>query len=387
MHLAMRTPTLKKHTTGVWFTYWGGRSRYFSVDEKASRSAFLAHLQMEWMPWQQQRERRRLAPKGTQLTIADLAQLWLEYIKANRRDEQTIRHYAQKLKGFLHAFGTLYATDFDAEMLLALRADVSHRYGAKSLNHMTSAVKMLFTWGHDIGRLPTPINLRIVRKLPTDPADPLVYTPAQLAAFMAACHTGSAQLAANGRGHRSKDWLITGPLCAAWIALGYLTAARPTELLRLSLQQGRIVLSEPSTARPLVYRLDRSKTGRSTGLARHLLITAEAWPHLQLIWRDSPARWASLNSVSDALRKVIGPHKLPHHCRHSAATFLRRSGALEEDVRQILGHKVRGELRNYEQIAHERLLPIMARLTLQPCPLPSLPRGDDPSHPPSNGAD
>lgn len=63
--LAIKAPTLQLHeASGQWFTFWGGKSRYFGKNRAEAEVAYPESLQA-WAAWRRTRATARKAARGT----------------------------------------------------------------------------------------------------------------------------------------------------------------------------------------------------------------------------------------------------------------------------------------------------------------------------------
>jgi integrase len=369
----MGIPSLRLHTTGQWFTTWQRKSRYFGADKSIATEKYIAWLNAEYLPWAASRSLDRSAAAGGPEHLLALAELWLADVQARGAARSTIDNYRRGLNPLLHALGTVPLASIDTAALIAVRDDlVDTGRASKTINNTLNVWRMLIRWAGPEGlNHIRGVSARAVRGVHSEPPHPLVFTPRHIRQMIR-----RAALAWQS-GHASFD-LFTGPHeplsikalsgsrshSAAnpaiardvfhWLSLQYLTACRPSEVVRLVHRQGVF-------EQPFLFRLHRSKTSRKTQSHRYLILSPEALHHFNL----ATPRWKTPSGYQHAVGKALGPCGWPHPLRHSAASQLDALGTRREDIARILGHVTTGALKHYLKTAHARLLPTVARLTLR----------------------
>jgi dUTPase len=124
---------------------------------------------------------------------------------------------------------------------------------------------------------------------------------------------------------------------APWLALNYLAALRPSEVVRLVRGEGEWI--ERGLFQPRI-----SKTFRDGRTPRVYVLSEEAMMWLQ----HARPEWAHMKAYGTAVRRACGPG-LPHPLRHSAAQHLSDLG-----VRAVM---TRGDVLTPEATVHYRLVP------------------------------
>jgi integrase len=299
-------PKLRKHARGYWFCRWGGRDHYLHRDRDIAQDLYLNdknHGLPAWSQWLSDQRAARVEQKrrAEVLTLTQLRDRFLE----NRELESgpdTEAFYRKHTRRFDLSYGGFYAGHASAQMLQLLKDEMlRQRYAPRTINHDLQAVKTMLSWAMDCGLVPL-VRLRAVRKLAVGPVENKAWSRSRVKAFIEAAPEHM----------------------RPWLAVQYLTAARPMEMVRLARDQGEWVERG-------VYAL-RNKAERNVTIRRHLLFSrvAFAW------WRRIEPHWTRLDSYSAAVRRVLehGPHPL----RHSAATHLLQAGLLRDDADAILGH-------------------------------------------------
>lgn len=223
-------------------------------------------------------------------------------------------YYRKHLRRFLNLHGDARANTIRGTHLQALKLDmIDADYARKTINHDLIAVRGLLQWAMDMDLIPD-VNLRAARNMSLGPVRSKAVSPAAV---------------------RLMVWGSPDPV-RPWLAVNYLTAARPVEMIRLVRREGEWVERG-------VFRLDRGKMDSRAPIHRHIILSPLAMKWLE----HCEPRWSRLDSYSQAVRDVAprAPESQggPHILRHSAATHLRAAGASAADVELILGH-VRGRL-------------------------------------------
>lgn len=343
--MSTRVPTLRKHSTGVWFCKWGGRSHYFSKDKKASERPYLDSLQ-QWGEWKSQRAAAR--PTRSTFTVAQLADVFLA-AKETDTEKSTHNYYRSHTARTLRLWGAIPTGAYDAEKLQALKTDMkrahtmvggkkARAYSDQTINHDLIAVKCMFQWGADMYPKQIPlINLRPVKRIPLG-------LPREKGRSIARVR----KMFADARAH---DKAGDGPSnLEAWLRLCYFGLLRPSECVRLVARQGRFIEHG-------VFILEKSKSMNRTGIPRHLVLSDEA-----LMWLDvARPTWSHLAAFGAVVSQACGPGG-PHPLRHSAATHLRALGVARADVDLILGHLPRRVSLIYDPIVWQPLRALAGQL-------------------------
>jgi len=326
-----RPPKLSFHKhRKTYFIKWGGHFHWLGKDRALAERLYLEDATKglpAWTKWKISRERATPRPHAVPI----VAELLLRFFdaKATEGGPGTLRFY----KGSLARFGRRYGrwpADSVTPFVLQTFKDNLLRLGLarKTVNHEIAAVKTAYLWGSDLLLIP-PANFRGVRSLPLPPPEPKGYTLTEV---------------------REMLKRVDADL-AAWIALAWLTAARPSEVVR-------VVNGEGQWAEAGVYRLPGKTTLRS-GHFRHLAFSERAL----LVLQSCRPRWRRPGSWSWAMRRVLGPGG-PHPLRHGAATHLIRAGVTRAQVDLILGHLPPRVSLTYAPIEWQLLRQSVARLQL-----------------------
>lgn len=359
-------PTLRKHATGVYFTRWGGRDHYFSKDAAASRREFTSPDSTHpgaLARWMQHNDLRATARSRTarikRLRIAEIYNLFDADLFAHRKHDERI-YYRAHLKRFLLSFGAIHGDELDIDALLHFRADLAGMdLKPKTIAHDVRSVRTFIRWaGSSARRLVAPIILeefkppRVPKSLPEPlPREQIIDAIVKV--------------------RKTAPWL------APWIATGYLTGCRPTELIRISLGQGRLITIPPEDDHPAIpggaYELVDHKTAARTQRSRFILLSEEALIHLRGVQpmphRGRPlaqaARLSELHKKLCSLLASADVGGLLHRLRDSAATHLLDLGVDQGTVAQFLGHAPSGELPRYGRAGLRILRAKACRLTLR----------------------
>ena len=321
------TPSFRQHSSGVWFTKWGGKPRYFTLNREESYEKYLQSLQ-EWARWRQHRDNQRLPAIEKTHTIESIYQKFLATRKAEGGIERQ-QFYEKHLKRFIAAYHDLYANDFRPMMLQRLKDGMlAKQFAPRTINHDIQAVRTMLQWAMDV-ELIEPVNVRGVKKLPLGPIPDKSWSASKVRHFILGCPK---------------------PNMRAWLAMCYLCGLRPKEGVRIMRGQGRGV------QRGVMVIPNKATRSR---IERHVLFSAEAFHW----WRLAKPQWSRLDSFSQAVRDELecGPHQL----RHSAGTNLIQRGVAREDADSILGHYPRAVSLTYMPMQWRRLRYLAARLTLR----------------------
>lgn len=316
-------------------TKWGGRNRYFGRDRSLAVQRYAESIQ-EWAAWREAREAALRAPSPKSLTVIDLAERFVHAKRLEGGDDLD-RYYRNHLKRFLVHFAGMQAKDVRVADLQSLKMTMlapegREPYAPKTINHDIVAIRAMMQWAMDQEMVPA-VNLKGCRVLPLGPP------PDKSLSF------ASVLFMVYGAMARRPD-------VAAWLAVQYLTAARPAEM-------PRVVHGQGSWVEDGVFRLDRGKMDLKTRSFRHVLFSprARAW-----LARCEPV-WSDLKAYSTAVRKVCGAGG-PHALRHSAMTHLLVLGVERADADLILGHVPGRVSLTYGRIQWSTLLPKLSLLSL-----------------------
>lgn len=324
----VRIPTLQKMADGRFFTKWGGKRHFFGRDQAKAMVGYQASLD-QWQAWNSEKDRARRSITSKRLKLIDIAEQFIE-TKRSEGGDNLARYYSKQLRRFLHLFGQDYADRIRAMDLLKLKAQMlAQHFAPKTINHDLVAIKAMLNWASGIELVPA-ANLRAAKVLPLPPVRVRALSHFEVLSFV------------HGAPEPMRYWLGTQ----------YLTAARPTEMVRIAQGQGEWVADG-------VFRLDRGKMDLKTRMARHVIFSPLA---LSWLTRVEPT-WARLDSYSQAVRDKCGAGG-PHPLRHSAATHLILAGADRASVDLILGHAPTRVSLTYAQVDFRPLRPIAALLTL-----------------------
>lgn len=323
----MKTPTLQRHATGQYFTHWGGKRRYLGKDYQRARARFLESMD-EWRQWQDDKAANKpLAPSKVPLII-EVAEQFMDAKRVEvGLDAQ--EYYQKHLRRFLGLYGRYRADWVRPKHLNALKLDMlSERYAPKTINHDLTAIRVMFNWASGLELIP-PISFKGVKNLPLGPPP-----------------DKSRPIEEIRHAIRSANEHVR-----PWMAVNYLTACRPSEVIKCVDRQGKWV-------EPGIFRLDRGKMDRKASFPRHVVFS-----EIALAWLDCcESRYSRLDSYSQAVRDDCGFG--PSIFRHSAASHLVRDGVAAPDVELLLGHAPRRLSVTYYRPAWPALRELAARLNL-----------------------
>lgn len=344
--MARNPPKLRRHTTGVYFVEFAGQRRYFSVDLKESEREYRQALR-EWAAWQ---DGLALAKSHTSHRIVDIVR---EYLRSRLTDasEDQWRWCRSHLGRLTRLWGGLPADAFNARLLQAFKADLvaikePKKLAAKTINHDLRAIKSLFRWASDMGYCKE-VNLRAVKALPLPQLRRKELSPAEVARVV--------NLALGreiGTHPITKARLTADPRVAPWLALNYLAALRPSEVVRLVRGEGEWI--ERGLFQPRI-----SKTFRDGRTPRVYVLSEEAMMWLQ----HARPEWAHMKAYGTAVRRACGPG-LPHPLRHSAAQHLSDLGVPKADIDLALGHYPPVVSQTYVRVTLAPVRACLARLSL-----------------------
>ncbi len=334
-----RIPSLKQLSDGRWFTKWGGHKHYFGRDRDEALELYAESLK-EWKAWRARCEEARESattpgPKGVQRPmLIQIADRFIED-KSNERGPALGRYYRKHLARLLTAYKDAWADEIGARELAALKSDMMKiGYKPKTINHDLIAAKALLQWAMDHEEIPER-SLRGCKAMKLGRPPNKALSPELV---------------------RQWIWSADRPM-QAWLALGYLCAARPSESVAVAHGYGQ--WTEPG-----IFELHAGKTDFQSLMSRHLVFSDEALSWLDLV---EPV-WSRFDSFSNAVRKVF-PLCGPSLLRHSAATHLNQAGVSREETDLILGHSPGRVSLTYAHVEWQPLRTKAARLTLQAEPL------------------
>jgi len=352
-------PQILRKQTGNYFVKWGGFEHSLGCDLGRAKEKYHdpagehPGALVNWLKWKQAKTAAQSARRGAP-TIAELSQQFLADYFENGRPETEI-YYRDHLRRFINAFGRLRTSDFSVQAFDAFRKSLLRLdIGPRTMVHDLKAVKTMWAWGHPRSLCP-PIDFRgvklprLARSLP-EPV-PIARLKEIVAKFAATDRT-----------------------LAAWVAFSYLTGIRPSECVRISRGEGRVITLPPEGTLPAVpdaaVELVQHKTAHKTQASRFVLLSAESllWlPHVKPFpsSRRTEARAKNLLNRYGKVLNEAGHAGLAHRLRDSAATHLLERGVDQGSVDLILGHSPTGELGSYGRPALRVLRERVALLTLK----------------------
>ncbi len=359
----IRTPTLRRHASGQYIAKWGGRTHYFGRNLREARAAFAdpkgVHpgALVHWQRWSE--ARLGMHRPARRLTVAELVERFLASLTLESRHDTEV-YYRTSLRRFLTIAGRLPADALDEPYIADFRADLlGMELGAKTIAHDLNAVKRLWRWGSDPSvALVRPLNLASIRppRLPRSRPEDM---------SLARIRAGLAK--------------VRGTWLEAYLAVNYLGALRPSEVIRLAYGQGQLrdIRAEHGHGSVPLGAVDlfEHKMSRSTTHARVVLVSPE-----MLVWvrslapmplaRKRPSTRGGLNVryLQSRYARACAEAGLagwPHRLRDSAATHLLALGVSQADTDLVLGHAPAGELRRYGRTSERLLWESARRLTLR----------------------
>ena len=328
-------PKLRRKANGYFFVRFGGKDHYLGTTEQEKAERLYPKLIESWSDWKAVVRLSRIAPSRRVHTIDDVAEQFID-AKVAQRGPRIRSYYRTHLKLFREFYGPMPALTMTAQRVQAFQSQLVQldKYQPKTINHHTIAVKALFNWAADMNLMP-PLRLRGVRALPLG-------EPPDKSLSLAAVKAMVAKVSAASEN------------AGAWLAVNYLTLARPIEVCRVVGGVG--VWQEPG-----VFRLGKSKVESKTGVAKRLVFSDEAlewFAKCQPTWTRNDSYWRGVHALGGE----------PGRLRHSAATHLiRLYGIHRLDVESLLGHSsaTRRESVRYAGIEWQQLRQTASLLSLR----------------------
>lgn len=307
-----------------------GKRWRFGRDPDKAMERYIEMLKV-WRQWQANRTAALAILPTERITVLSLVEQFIASKEAGGDHEALLvgAYYRKHLKRFLHQYSTAHAGDIRVKDLQLLKEAMQKGgFANKTVNHDLTAVKGMLQFGMDMENIP-PFNLRGCKNLPTGPVQHKALPVAEVRKII---HGAPIKV-------------------GAWLAVNYLTVARPSEVIRVVHQQGEWTETG-------IFQLDRGKTDLRARLKRHLVFSPAA---LRWLSKCEPV-WSRLDSYSSAVRKCVGVG--PGVLRHSAATHLLQAGAARADVDLLRGHYPSRVSLIYGQIPWQPLRKTSARLKL-----------------------
>jgi len=340
----VRVPTLSRHPRYKYWrvqsTVWPSGEKHLAppdADQKEVEKAYLDAIE-EWRrlrAWKKERraEKARLRgyPKRVNYLIERLAREFLE-IKAREGKDG---YYRAHLRRFVGPFQNVDIREIRPSDLQLLVEEMQRGgYHPKTIQHDLGCVKTFLRWASL--RLDIPMRDFGAVRAPT--------LPPTLKKALSWPETRAFVLGA------------PDPV-RPWLAVQYLTAARPSEMIR-------IIQGDGSWEEPWLF-VCNSKTTWRTREFRRIVFSEEA---LEWLKRCEP-RWTRRDAYYRAVARKCGPGG-PHPLRHSAATHLAQVGVTRSDIDLLLGHLPSRVSLTYVPVFWQHLRQIATHLTLRDaCPL------------------
>jgi len=321
------SPKLRKKSNGGYFVRWGGKDHYLSTDHETAIDLYTNCEEKGLPAWKLWRSSKPEPVRSKLLTVDQLADRFLQSRLAEGGEDR--RYYFHKhLRRFREANGRIQASHIRPLRLQNLRAKMlGQNFAPKTINHDLGAVKTMYRWASGLEIVPF-VDFSGVKPVPLGERPDKTLTPLQVRKMLE----------------------VADEKVRPWLAVNYLTGARPTEVVR--------AVGGPNWVGRGLLRVP-NKVARRTRQPRILLFSAEA-----LRWfRKCEPHWSRLDSYSSAVRRTCndGPHTL----RHSAGTHLLRLGVPRSDADAILGHYPPDSSLRYMPIQWRDLRLLAARLTLR----------------------
>lgn len=320
-----RQPQLSWHAaSGQWFCKWNGQWHYFGAD-KAIADVLYAESMVERAKWRLS-VTRAAGPRrrGRRISVWELYDRFIHAKQAEHRPV-TVQFYRGSLRRFVALHKLAPAAAINAMDIQAFKEELLRlAFARKTVNHEVACIKTMIQWGIDLDLLP-PVNLHGVRLLKLDPPPAKGYTLAEM---------------------RQRFLDLPTRYKPLW-AVNWLTACRPSELVRVINGQG-------DWPRPWLFRPHEKKTA-----GRHIVFSK-----LALIWLRRCAPIVSRpDTYSLGVRRHCAPGG-PHPLRHGAASHLAQLGVDRREIDFLLGHLPPRVSQTYVPADYSALLPTASRLTM-----------------------
>lgn len=327
-----KAPSLRRHVSGQYMVRWGGRDYYLGRDRVAAQEKYLSDPAVglpAWSEWRASRDAHRFPPLRQSVTVLALAEQFLE----NRELEggrARRAYYRTHLRWFVALHCTRRAESIRPIVLQNFKDGLIARgYQPKTVNHHVQAVKTMMQWAQDLELIPA-LNLHGVKLLRLGPIADKTWAADLVRRYVFSCDR---------------------PALIPWLAVNYLAALRPIEVVRIARGEGEWIAHG-------VMRIP-NKMGWKNRMPRVVLLSAEAFGWL----RSARTVWTDRSAYCAACARYCGAG--PHQLRHSAAAHLSRAGIARADVDQILGHYPGAVSLTYTPPEWLRLRPLLSRITLR----------------------
>lgn len=336
----VRQPGLKRHASGQYFVLWAGRHHYLGTDLKSAKIAYAAQLQ-QWAAWRASCITGRAAISAASTrTVAQLVTAWLDALTIDA-GAAARTYYTAHIDRLRDACGPLPLQALTTDHVQAIKATmVQANYAARTINHDVGAIRRFLHWCEDNGHSHA-VRLRAVKTARLGVITPKARTVADATAWVA--RVGKAD-----------------PRLLPWLALAYLTGARPAEVGRMARREGSFWRPDHGRHAACVYTV-ANKSARTQHTDRFIVLSPEA-----LAWFAAAGpHWSTASGFWQAVARAGGTGG-SHFLRHTAWSALRATGLPRETVQILLGHSLPGSWRHYEITPWHTYQPLMARLTLLP---------------------
>ncbi|MCE2653925.1 MAG: hypothetical protein LW650_10730 [Planctomycetaceae bacterium] len=345
-----RQPALKRHASGQWIVVWGGRTHYLGRNQAEARRLYASQLQ-QWAAWRAATITGRAAfSAAASRPIHQLIDTWLDAITLDAGPAARTYYTAHSTR-LRDAVGTLPLSALTTDHINAIRAAmVAATFAPRTINHDLCAIRRFLNWAEDNGHAHT-VRLRAIKAARIGVIEPKARTVADATAWIA--RVGKAD-----------------PRLLPWLALAYLTGARPVEVGRMARREGEWWRPDHGQHGACVFTV-ANKSARTQHTPRYIVLSPEA-----LAWFAAAGpHWFTASGYWQAVERAGGTGG-SHFLRSTAWSHLRATGLPRETVQLLLGHTTPGAWRHYEIVPWHTYQTLIARLTLLPTiqppgPLPS----------------
>jgi integrase len=321
---------------GGWYATVEGRRHQLAQGQRNRPEAVkrLRELLVE-------RDRERARPPVEAPLLFDVAADFLADLKARQEraevSSSAIADFLRRTDGFVEAHGDTPAADVRPHMVLTW-LDTHPRWGPTSRHDGVGAVKRIFAWALEVGRIETN-PLAAMKKPPRPERRELVIDARKIPDALEA--------------------IPPGPFRDLMTFL-HLTGCRPSEAARLEaahldLARGLAVLPEHKTKKKVRKPRLIYLTPAAAELAAYMAKEHPSGPLFRTAAGNGWTRWSINDGVKRLRRKTgLGRELVAYALRHGMATDLLANGASSALAAEVLGHADTRVLDRVYSHLHER---------------------------------